>query len=277
MLPSGLVAKSLLETQAGRDLYLKRVFELRTNVFLVGAITNRMAQQAARLRPVLLKQGVGEYARFESSLNMLRSRIIARGHDVDQQLKSVKNFARMKLNESVALTNWVPRTQFGEVVADKSDAPAALHLKVSNETSFGAWTALTWLEEGRYVLEGRVRTRNVRGAVRNEEGGAGFRVWSDRKETRGASWGWFPYSNLNDSQLGGLISPMTNSVNQRLTGTADWATIRHEFELRQPLADLQIQCVLQGNAGEAWFELSSLKIRRLSFNVSKVSSTVRGE
>jgi hypothetical protein len=117
----------------------------------------------------------------------------------------------------------------------------------------------------------------VEGTLRNEPGGAGFRVWSDRKDTRGASWGWFPFSNTRDYQLGGLIPVVTNSVEQRLTGTTDWQDLRHEFELRQPVADLQIQCVLQASAGEAWFDLSSLKIRRLSLTVSRVSGNVRGE
>jgi hypothetical protein len=156
-------------------------------------------------------------------------------------------------------------------------SPAALHLEVKGEMSFGVWVGVTWLEEGRYVLEGRARTRGVEGALRNEPGGAGFRVWSDRKDTRGASWGWFPYSNSRDRQLGGLIPAVTDTSEQRLTGTSDWQEIRHEFELRQPVADLQIQCALQAATGEAWFDLSSLKIRRLSLSVSKVSGNVRGE
>jgi hypothetical protein len=131
------------------------------------------------------------------------------------------------------------------------------------------WNATTWLEEGRYLIQGRVKTRGVAGALRNESGGAGFRVWSDRKETRGASWSWFPYVETRDLQMGGLIPVVTNSVEQRVVGDTDWKTITHEFELRQPLADLQIQCVLQGTAGEAWFDASSITIRRLSLNVGK--------
>jgi spore coat protein H len=273
---SGLLVKSLLETEEGRDLYLKAFGELRTNVFDVAAITNRVAQLAARLQPTVAKNGVAELAQFQSYANLFRSRVVARARDIDQQLASVKSFRRLKVGESMALTDWLPRQQFGRVVLDKTDAPAALHLRVNNETSFGAWTAITWLEEGRYVLEGRVKTRGVEGALRNETGGAGFRVWSDRKETRGASWGWFPYGSTRDRQLGGLIPVVTNAVEQRLTGTTDWKSITHEFELRQPLADLQIQCSLQASAGEAWFEVSSLRIRRLSANVSRVTG-VRGE
>jgi hypothetical protein len=203
-------------------------------------------------------------------VNLFRNRILARARDVDQQLAGVKTMTHLGLNESQPLTNWVPRQRFGKVLLDRTaDSPTALHLKVNHETSFGAWTALTWLEEGRYVIEGRIKTSGVAGNLRNERGGAGFRVWSDRKETRGASWSWFPYNGERDPQMGGLIPVTRNSTEQRLTGNNDWTTITHEFELRQPLADLQLQCVLIGNAGEAWFDASSITIRRLSLNVAK--------
>ena len=50
-----------------------------------------------------------------------------------------------------------------------SAAPAALHLQVVGGTSSAAWNATTWLEEGRYVLEGRVKTHGVEGDLRNEK------------------------------------------------------------------------------------------------------------
>jgi hypothetical protein len=267
---SGLVARGLLETEEGRRLYLNRFVELRTNVFDLVAMTNRVAQLRERLRPAVARNGAMNLAEFESAVNLFRNRIIARVRDIDKQLAGVESMRHLALNESMPLTNWVPRQKFGKATLDRtSDSPPSLHLKVNGETTFGAWTAVTWLEEGRYVLEARVRSRGVAGNLRNEHGGAGFRVWSDRKETRGASWSWFPYNGQRDPQMGGLIPVTSGTVEHRLTGDTDWTTITHEFELRQPLADLQIQCVLIGNSGEAWFDLSSIRIRRLSLDVSK--------
>jgi spore coat protein H len=274
---SGLVAKALLETAEGRRLYLERLGQIRASVFDVKAITNEITRVTARLQPALAKNGVAAVAQQQSAAMVLRQRVVARTRDIDEQLAGVKSLVRLKLDETMPLTNWVPRQQFGRVILDKTpDAPPAVHVKVSNETSFGAWTSTVWLEEGRYRVEGRIKTRGVHGGVRNEAAGAGFRVSSERKETRGASWGWFPYSSSQDRQLGGLIPAMTNTVEARLTGDTDWTAITHEFELRQPIADLQIQCVLQAATGEAWFDLSSLKIRRTSLTVSK-STGVRGE
>ena len=147
-------------------------------------------------------------------------------------------------------------------------------MQVHADESLGAWITTVWLEEGRYRIEGRVRTLGVDARARGEEG-AGFRVWSNRKETRGASWGWFPYSNSRDPRLSGLIPAFPDTPQQRLTGDKEWTAITHEFELRQPLADVQIQCALGGSQGAAWFETASLQIRRVARGVSK--STARGE
>lgn len=266
---SGAVAKSLLETEEGRDLFLKRVRELRRTVFDVKTITNRIAQETERLRLVVARDGVAAVAAHQSAVQLWRNRVVARVRDIDQQLDGVTNLMRLKENESIALTNWVARRQFGSLVLDQTAQPEGLRIAVNGETSFGAWVTTVWIEEGRYVLEGRVKTRGVQGSLRNEKGGAGFRVWSTRKETRGASWGWFPFNSSRDLQLGGLIPVITNSVEMRLTGTTDWTTLTHEFELRHPLADLQIQCVLQSSAGEAWFDQNSIRLRRLSMNASR--------
>ena len=58
-----------------------------------------------------------------------------------------------------------------------------------------------------------------------------------------------------------------------MSGERDWQLVTHEFKLRQPLADVQIQCALQASSGAAWFDLSSLKIRRTALTVR--SSTTK--
>jgi len=266
---SGLASRALLETEEGRDLFLARLRELRATVFDVKDITNRIAQQAARIAPALKQEGFAAVARAESLAQQFRGRVVARARDVDQQLDGARDLVRLKPGESVLLTNWVARRQFGNLILDQTAQPEGLHIGVKGETSFGAWVTTVWLEEGRYVLEGRVMTRGVTGSLRNENGGAGFRVWNHRKETKGASWGWFPYGSNRDPQLGGLIPVMTNTTEMRLTGTTGWQSIKHDFELRNPLADLQIQCVLQGAAGDAWFDPSSIRLRRMSMNVTR--------
>jgi hypothetical protein len=272
---AGLVAKSLLETREGRKLYLERFRELRATVFDVRGVTNRIAELTARLKPALSKRGVFVMASQQQAAQQLERLVVARLQDVDAQLAGVKNFTPLELNATMPLTNWTVNRERGEVAFSRpTNAPLALRIHVNDQPGLGAWVTTVWLEEGRYRIEGRVKTLGVQNTGGNE-GGAGFRVWSSRKETRGASWGWFPYSSSRDPRLGGMIPVFTNAPQQRLTGDKEWTTLTHEFELRQPLADLQIQCALQAFSGAAWFDLSSLKIRRVALNVTK--STAKGD
>jgi hypothetical protein len=274
---SGLIAKSILETEAGRDLYLQSMAEVRSNAFDLHAITNRLEQLTDRLAPVLARDGVRQHALFQSAARVLRERIVARTRDVDLQLVDVKQLKRLKTNEAIRLTAWYPGRKDGLVEVDQTGTPPGLHLKANGSMGQGEWICPVWIEEGRYVIEGRVKASGVRGDPGVEPVGAGFRVWSTRKETRDASWSWFPYSSKRNRQLGGLIPVAPESAEQRLEGTTDWIPIRHEFELRQPLADLQIQAVLRAAQGEAWFDTDSIRLRRLSSTVSKGSGAVRGE
>jgi spore coat protein H len=272
---AGLVAKSLLESPEGRDLYLKRFEELRRNVVNVRALTNRIAELTARVQPALRQRGVLAVAQQQRAAQQFTALLLARVRDVDAQLASVKSFSRIELNAAMPLTNWTTRQELGEVSFSKTtNAPLALRLHVRDTPSLGTWRTTLWLEEGRYRIEGRVKTRGVE-SDSGLDGGAGFRVSSSRKDTRGASWGWFPFSSTRDPRAGGLIPAFTNAPQQRLKGDKDWTLVTHEFELRQPLADLEIQCALEASAGAAWFDLSSLKIRRVSLNVSR--SAAKGD
>src|SRR6185295_5637185 len=117
--------------------------------------------------------------------------IMARERDVDAQLAGLHDLLRLEQNAKVGITNWVPAAEIGGFVADKSaDAPAALHLNVRAATSVAAWNCLLWLEEGRYRLQARIRTRNVRSDADGTSNGAGLRVWTPRKNSAGESWSW---------------------------------------------------------------------------------------
>jgi spore coat protein H len=264
---AGLVAKSLLETPQGRELYLQRFREIRADLIDVRALTNRVTELTARLQPALRKRGLGAAAQQQAGAQQFANLIVARLRDVDRQLESVKQFAPIALQDTASLTNWSKLNELGEAsFALATNEPHALRVSVRDTPSLGVWSTTLWLEEGRYRIEGRVKTLGVESDGR-ADAGAGFRVWSTRKETRGASWSWFPYASGRDPRNGGLIPAATNTPLTRLSGDSGWQPVTYEFELRQPLADVQIQCVLQASAGAAWFDLSSLKIRRTALTL----------
>jgi spore coat protein H len=258
---AGLVAKALLDTQEGRQLYLDHLRELRTNVFNVPAIFKRIDDLNARLEPVLEKEGM--LARQQSSVKWYRLLILARERDVDAQLAGVNDVLHLERNAKSSIPNWIPAPDVGGVAMDKtSDGLPALHLKVTEATDVASWNSTLWLEEGRYRLQARMRTRDIRPQDNSTNTGAGLRVWTSRKQSAGSSWSWSPLQWARDPQVAGVIPVMTNTVQRRLAGDNDWKTVTHEFELRQPIADLQIQCAIENATGEAWFDTSSLQIQR---------------
>ncbi len=280
---AGLVMRALLETDEGRLMYLERMRELRTNIFSAAAIQKRIEELNARLEPVLAKDGM--FWRQQSSANWYRSLMIAREREVDAQLAGIRNLWRLDQNAKAAITNWVAGPETPGVSSDKTgDAPVALHLKKQppfldfshpgensgrNPASTALWQATLWLEEGRCQVQARVKTRRIHALSESTNSGAGLRIWSTRKMTQGSSWSWLGLEAARDPIARGLIPVFTNTVQPRLTGDTDWTTITHEFDLRQPIADIQIQCVIENATGEAWFDLASLQIQRWSRNGSK--------
>ena len=47
------------------------------------------------------------------------------------------------------------------------------------------------------------------------------------------------------------------------SGESDWARCSHDFEVLEPVADIELICELRGSTGSVWFDASSLKLRRL--------------
>ena len=48
-----------------------------------------------------------------------------------------------------------------------------------------------------------------------------------------------------------------------LHGDAEWTMLSYTFEVDDPTREVTLVCELKGNKGEAWFDTSSLKIRKI--------------
>jgi hypothetical protein len=101
----------------------------------------------------------------------------------------------------------------------------------------------------------------VTGKAADERAGAGLRVVSARKRTDGVHWDWFPYRQSSDVLTRAELPPLDGNY-QRLSGDNEWTAVSYAFELRQPIADLEILCELRADRGAAWFDLESLTLVR---------------
>jgi hypothetical protein len=90
------------------------------------------------------------------------------------------------------------------------------------------------LKGGRYRFEGQVRTAGVE-AVRDERGaGAGLRI-------------------------SGARMPRINQAG----GDSPWRLLVYEFDVTGGEAEVVLVCELRATKGEAWFDVASLKLRKL--------------
>ena len=48
-----------------------------------------------------------------------------------------------------------------------------------------------------------------------------------------------------------------------LHGDSEWTMLNFTFDVSEPTREVVLVCELKGNRGEAWFDTSSLKIRRV--------------
>ena len=268
----GLVANSVLQIPECRRRYVERISQLLTNACRFDALTNRVEQLAVMLRPLLAQRtSFGETMRrmFQSDpVDDLKLRITQRGRSLDEQLHGIQTLLAFDSSGGALLRGWKSRTNSGRLTFNELQSqPASLQISLNQNRSAGAWWTTVWLEEGHYQINGRVRVQGVTADARMSRSGAGFRAFSRRKLSNGPNWDWFPYRESRDferrGELGGSTAP--GPPNKRLSGTTSWVNLSYEFELRQPMADLEISCELRGDQGEAWFDLDSLQIVRKSF------------
>jgi spore coat protein H len=231
----GLVAKAFLEVPACRERYFARIKELRRTVFDVPAMTNRVQEIAAKIFPVLAKQGADAVAEHRSLADRLCWSIATRGASIDRQLETPIEPLKFDAGGIARLEAWQAKPDFGhptllrEVTAGTKES---LKLGTVQGSSIGSWRTRVWLGPGRYRLEGQVKTDGLVGDPGDPRAGAGFRTGNSRPD-------------------------------KYLLGTSDWKPMNCEFSLQDPLSEIQIVCDFRGAEGQAWFDLESLHLKRL--------------
>jgi hypothetical protein len=274
----GLVARAYLGTPEGRQRVLDRMREFRGSFFTYAALSNRVSELAARVSAGAKREGEleparsgvvwretfrrGAVGRHDENVSDFLGRIEERFYSVDAQLAGVSAARFLRVGERLALTNWTSRSLSG----DPGFAPAwdsAGHGVRFSSRGSGAWFATIWLEEGRYALTGKIKTEALAPFPGYAGSGAGFRVWSARQADSGSRWGG---DARRGGQRGGYRRADAGTLgrqNSPLTGTTNWTEAGVEFDLRQPLADLDIYFEVAGASGEAWLDPVSVTVTRL--------------
>jgi spore coat protein H len=226
---AGLVAQGVIATSEGRQRYAAVFRSLFTNVFKAPALTSRVDQLAMELRPVL---SGSEWDELRNEVAIVKERILQRQLSLKSQLAQ----SPLKLIESRAGTASLDRWLIAEAPMkgemDQVNGPGnvpSLHI-VAGANTLASWRARSLIGRGRYRFEGRARVAGVQPLPYGLHQGAGLRV-------------------------GGNARRMDS-----LTGDSSWQLLAAEFQVEQSTEEIEFICELRARAGEAWFDLDSLKV-----------------
>ena len=227
----GLVAQAVMETSEGRRAYRERLGTVFTNVFQVGILTNRVLGWAAGITRELPKDEARSIRR--EALEVCE-RLRRRAVEVARQL-ALPMPAPVRFENGIATPGgWRPVDEPAGGKLDRVPAPdgrAALHLVAGKATS-ASWRAKVLLAPGRYRFEGQARTRGLKP---------------------------LPFGKNNGAAL--EVSGVRSSRPRWLTGDSGWTKMEVDFEIVGREQEVDLSCGLRAGAGEAWFDLGTLKLR----------------
>ena len=231
---SGLMAKASWETPSGRDTYRRKLGVVFTNVFQSRVWTNQIAAWADELaRDPGLTREESKSLRIEAE--DLCERFQARQGFIEHALAQPERMP-LRFERNVAhLSGWQPKDSpaGGRMETVELEGRRRLAIVAGPRTS-ASWRTKALLEAGRYRFEGAVRTRGVVALADGKNHGARL-----------------------------FIGRPKSAPSRFIIGDTDWTLLQTEFEIPEGRAEVEFSCGLRAAAGEAWFDLDSLRIVRV--------------
>ncbi len=235
--PAGLVARAVLEIPEERKRYRDRLAELATNVFRPAAITNRVREVAESIAGALEEidpQSAKSYR--ERIAPAYCKKIQVRAAYCQREINSATQPHPAKFDESAdaTLTNWTPKTDQGDadLRQEKDEHGQSLLYIGTTSGCTASWRTTAVLEKGHYRFEARIKTKGVVLNPADQRAGAGLRTSRHR-------------------------------TGQKNAGDLDWTPIHFDFDVTEDETDKELICELRANKGEIWYDLNSLKLKRL--------------
>ena len=225
----GAIARAVLGTPEGSRLYAERLTALNGTVVNSDAIIARVEELNSRLRPTLAAYSAGMVEMHQTAVNALEDRIRRRLHDVNELLSRSQEPLSFDASGVAHLADWPQRNNGrGALRLEQIDVngEAMLHVTATARGGTGSWRTRVNLEPGRYRFEGRARV---------DEAAAGARLMLR--------------SSLSRPSPQGAM-------------TTDWIQLSDTFVVEEYLSEVTLACEFNGERGEAWFDVDSLRLTR---------------
>jgi hypothetical protein len=209
--------------------------QLLTNVFQTSALTQRVDQIAARIRPTL---DPAETLRHERNVSFLKDRIERRVRSVTQQIADAEMPMVFDAAGEAKLTAWEFRRDAGSPSFGRPrGTQPTLQIAANGPRSYGTWRTNVLLSAGDYRMVGRVRTEDLNIGPDVEKGGVTLRKSGERQA-------------------------------RMISQAPEWTELTYDFSVAG-LTDIELLCELRASNGRAFFDVTSLKLVRKTAGSSK--------
>ena len=164
----------------------------------------------------------------------LKQRIFQRGESLRQQLGAPGKAIKFDATKVVQLSDWKQKIDLGNPLFSQvagQDGKTALDIRGADGPCAGSWRTRALLETGAYRFEAVLKTEGV-------------------------------MINPADAREGVCIRISRGKPPRKLYGSTDWIRVFYDFEVLDPVQDVELVCELRAAAGEAWFDAKSLRLIR---------------
>lgn len=227
-IPGPMVANAVLQNPAVQSKYRQRVRELLP-LFAPDKLHAKIDIAHTRIRPVLAAINEDRARQFDGRVQDYKNRVAGRLQAIKSQFPPEP--IAFNADDWALVEDWAPKPQGDAKLELKEiDGKSVLSFTPgpSNQTQASFRTKVR-LARGRYHFDAKVKTDAITTNPEEKGFGAGVRL------------------------SGG-------SRKNNVTGTTDWSTVSHEFEVTQDLQEVELVVELRSSAGSAQFDLTSLRI-----------------
>ena len=222
-----LVARAVLTTPLGEELYQERIEALFASVFDLPVICTRMDKALSKIRSSgLSAPDIAEIAR---RAGLIRERIELRARRVAEQLCGIEpetmQFDAAGFGYPVS---WRDEPDSSGAILDRVKAGRrdTLHIRGREGQKRASWRSQIFLKPGWYRFEGMARMTMNSGPAR-------LRISGDTR-------------------------------NPGVPGNGTWQRLSHDFAVHAGGLDVELVCELNALRGDVWFDLGSLRVKQLS-------------
>jgi spore coat protein H len=241
--PGCIVSSAVMDNPEWRKRYRKRLQQLLPLFAPPDKLLALVDTQQQRLFPVIKAMNEDQANAFTDRVRELKERLIARAESLKEQVEQ-PDPGPLEFNDGLAdLPNWYGASESEDAVHEEVELEGGRQAYSIQSGPSGnciaSWRRKVLLSQGRYEFQVQAKTENV------AQTKAGDDYAIDEK----------------GSGVGLRISGANRTAG--LHGTSDWKPIKYEFEILEPVREVELVAEIRATEGKVWFDKATLRLKQL--------------